>query len=142
MLGTSVMLDGAAYTVVGVMPAVFSLPAPFQQTTDVWLPLDVHNDKIGMSAMARLAPGSERRRGAERELDIRSRRGSTRSTGVCVGFRTKLVPPAQMVSFRESLLLLTVAVALVLLIAWVRTSRTCCSRARRRASASSRSAPR
>jgi predicted permease len=115
VLGTPLMLDGTSYTVVGVMPASLRLPALFQQSTDVWLPLDMHNDKIGMSAMVRLRPGVDRG-AAQRELDSISTRLDARQ-GNRVGFRTKLVPPAEMVSFRESLLLLTGAVALVLLIA-------------------------
>ena len=115
VLGTPLMLDGTSYTVVGVMPSAFRLPTVFQQSTDIWLPLDVYNDKIGMSAMVRLRPGVDRG-AAQRELDSISARLDVKQ-GNRVGFRTKLVPPAQMVSFRESLLLLTGAVALVLLIA-------------------------
>jgi len=115
VLGTPLMLDGTSYTVVGVMPSAFRLPTVFQQSTDVWLPLDMHNDKIGMSSMVRLRPGVDRA-AAQRELDSITARLDAKE-GVRVGFRTKLVPPAEMVSFRESLLLLTGAVALVLLIA-------------------------
>ena len=115
VLGTPLMLDGSSYTIVGVMPSTFRLPPLFQQSTDIWLPLDTHNDKIGISAMVRLRPGVERG-AAQRELDsIGARLDGQR--GNRVRFRTKLVPPAEMVSFRESLLLLTGAVALVLLIA-------------------------
>jgi putative ABC transport system permease protein len=115
VLGTPLMLDGSSYTVVGVMPSAFRLPALFQQSTDIWLPLDPNNDKIGMSAMARLRPGVSTA-AAQRELDSISARINLKK-GSRVGFRTKLVPPAQMVSFRDSLLLLSGAVALVLLIA-------------------------
>lgn len=115
VLGQSLNLDGSFYTVVGVMPSAFQLPPLFQQTTDVWLPLDPHNDKIGVSAMVRLRPGLTRV-AAQRDLDSISARVDVKE-GNRVGFRTKLVPPSQMVSFRESLLLLSVAVALVLLIA-------------------------
>jgi putative ABC transport system permease protein len=115
VLGTPLMLDGTSYTVVGVMPSAFRLPALFQQSTDVWLPLDVHNDKIGMSAMARLRPGVNSG-AAQRELDSITARLDVKK-GSRIGFRTKLVPPSRMVSFRDSLLLLTGAVALVLLIA-------------------------
>ena len=115
VLGAPLMLDGTSYTVVGVMPSAFRLPPLFQQSTDVWLPLDVHNDKIGMSAMVRLRPGIDRG-AAQRELDSISARVDVKQRNR-VGFRTKLVPPAEMVSFRESLILLTGAVALVLLIA-------------------------
>ena len=115
VLGTPLILDGSSYTVVGVMPAAFRLPAVFQQSTDVWLPLDVHNDRIGMSALVRLRPGVDRGV-AQRELDSITARLDVKQ-GSRIRFRTKLLPPSQMVSFRESLLLLTGAVALVLLIA-------------------------
>ena len=115
VLGTPLMLDGTSYTVVGVMPTAFRLPGLFQQSTDIWLPLDVHNDKIGVSAMARLRAGVDRE-AAQRELDSITARLDAKQ-GSRIRFRAKLVPPAQMVSFRESLLLLAGAVALVLLIA-------------------------
>ncbi|MFL5613361.1 MAG: ADOP family duplicated permease [Gemmatimonadaceae bacterium] len=115
VLGKPLSLDGSFYSVVGVMPSAFQLPALFQQTTDVWLPLDPHNDKIGVSAMAKLRPGVSSA-AAQRDLDSISARAEAKE-GSRVRFRAKLVPPSQLVSFRESLLLLTVAVALVLLIA-------------------------
>ena len=115
VIGRPLSLDGALYNVIGVMPAAFTLPPLFQRATDVWLPLDMHNDNIGLSAMARLRRGVTYA-AAQRELDSITQRLDV-AQGNRIGFRTKLVPPAKMVNFRESLLLLSGAVALVLLIA-------------------------
>jgi len=115
VIGQLLTLDGALYTVIGVMPAAFRLPKTFQTSTDVWLPLDLHDDKIGVSSMARLRPGA-RIDAAQRELDSISARADAKRGGT-VRFKAKLVPPAQLVNFRDSLLLLSAAVALVLLIA-------------------------
>ena len=115
VIGQLLSLDGSLYTVIGVMPAAFRLPAIFQTATDVWLPLDVHNEHVGLSTIARLRPGVTYD-AARRELDSITKRLDA-AEGNRVGFRAKLVPPAEMVQFRDSLLLLTAAVALVLLIA-------------------------
>ena len=115
VVGRVLSLDGSLYTVLGVMPAAFRLPSIMQSSTDVWLPLDMHNENVGLSTMARLRPGVAVN-AAQRELDSITKRLDV-AEGNRVGFRAKLVPPAQMVQFRDSLLLLTAAVALVLLIA-------------------------
>ncbi len=73
VIGRPLSLDGALYTVIGVMPAAFTLPPLFQRATDVWLPLDMHNDNIGLSAMARLRRGVTYA-AAQRELDSVTRR--------------------------------------------------------------------
>jgi len=115
VIGRALSLDGSLYTVIGVMPAAFRLPASQQNATDVWLPLDMHNEHVGLMTTARLRPGVSYD-AARRELDSITKRLDV-SEGNRVGFRAKLVPPAQMVQFRDSLLLLTAAVTLVLLIA-------------------------
>ena len=115
VIGQSLSLDGALYAVIGVMPSTFTLPPLFQRATEIWLPLDMHNDHFGLSAMARLRRGATYA-AAQRELDSISNRLDV-AHGNRLGFRTKLVPPGQMVHFRDSLLLLSGAVALVLLIA-------------------------
>jgi putative ABC transport system permease protein len=115
VIGRVLTLDGSLYTVIGVMPASFRLPAVFQNATDVWLPLDTHNEQVGLSTIARLRRGVTYD-AAQRELDSITKRLDV-AEGNRAGFRSKLIAPSQMVEFRDSLLLLTAAVALVLLIA-------------------------
>jgi putative ABC transport system permease protein len=115
VLGTMISLDDVSRTIIGVMPAAFRLPRLTQDLTDVWLPLDMRQENQGLSVIGRLRPASTSSV-ASRELDSLTARVD-RAEKSAVSFTTKLVPPSQMVSFRDSLLLLTVAVALVLLIA-------------------------
>ena len=125
VLGRTISLDGALYTVVGVMPAAFALPRSMHSSTDVWLPLDLRDENIGLECIGRLRSGNSYVT-AQRELDsitaraeaaLSSKGGGTRYVEARQSFHTKLVPPSQLVNFRQSLLLLTAAVALVLLIA-------------------------
>lgn len=126
VLGQTASLDGGLYTIVGVMPALFKLPRLMQSSTDVWLPLDMHNDDIGLECLGRLRAGVSYGT-AQRELDsITARAEAALGTSAGPGkqwvstresFHTKLVSPGRLVTFRQSLLLLSAAVALVLLIA-------------------------
>src|SRR5689334_500985 len=97
------------------MPAAFRLPAVMVNATDVWLPLDTHKEQVGLSTIARLRRGVTYD-AAQRELDSITKRLDV-AEGNRAGFRSRLIAPSQMVEFRDSLLLLTAAVALVLLIA-------------------------
>ncbi|HZI42351.1 MAG TPA: ABC transporter permease [Gemmatimonadaceae bacterium] len=115
VIGQTLSLDGALYTVIGVVPLRFTLPELFGRSTDVWLPLDMHNDNVGMSTIARLRPGMTTA-SAQRELDSIATRLDNKSKNA-IRFRAKLVPPRQMVGFAQSLMLLSGAVAFVLLIA-------------------------
>ncbi|HKW48331.1 MAG TPA: ABC transporter permease [Gemmatimonadaceae bacterium] len=115
VIGQTLSLDGSLYTIIGVMPATASLPARVVTPTDVWLPLDMHNDHLGLSTIARLRPGMTYAV-AQRDLDSISTRVD-RAEKAKMQFHSKLMTPRQMVGFGESLLLLSGAVALVLLIA-------------------------
>jgi putative ABC transport system permease protein len=113
VVGRTLDLNGNPYTVVGVMPRQFRLPALLQTNTDVFTPLDLTDTQIGLSIVGRLRPGVTIG-AAQRELDsilVRSR--------VMTGFRVQVVPPDRIVHFRDSLMLLAAAVALVLIIACV-----------------------
>ena len=115
IIGKPITLDQNPYTVIGVMPATVRLPRLGGDGTDLWLALNLRDDNLGLSAIARLRPGV-RLADAAKELD----RVATESTtpGVATpDFRTKLTPPSEMVRFKASLVLLSGAVALVLLIA-------------------------
>jgi putative ABC transport system permease protein len=86
--------------------------------SDVWLPLDLRNDSIGVRLVGRLRPNVTIV-AAKRELDaIYARSSGEKPKSLDAGdFTVRLSAPSEMVSFRQSLLLLSVAVALVLLIA-------------------------
>ena len=126
VLGRTLSLDGALYTVIGVMPGTFKLPRLTQSAADVWLPLDLRDENVGrLGCIGRLRAGTSYA-SAQRELDSITARadaaalagnGGTKQTNAGPSFHTKLVPPGQLVNFRQSLLLLSAAVALVLLIA-------------------------
>jgi putative ABC transport system permease protein len=126
ILGQTISVDGRPYTVIGVMPAAFKLPRLTQSSTDIWLPLDLHNENLGLECIGRLRFGSSYA-AAQRELDSITARtegalakdggANTHWVPTRQSFHTKLMAPSEMVNFRESLLLLSAAVALVLLIA-------------------------
>jgi predicted permease len=114
--GTTITVNGKLLTIIGVMPGVFQLPRTSDGDMDLWLPLDLaKSDDDALLTVGRLRPGVTRA-AAARELDALATReefGGRKN----LRFATKLVAPAEMVSFHDSLILLTVAVALVLLIA-------------------------
>jgi putative ABC transport system permease protein len=119
IIGKPIVLDNQPYTVIGVMPAVYRLPRLTDAVSNVWLPLDLRNESMGLWVMGRLRPGI-RMADAARELDSVFARSSPKSgtkSGGRMDFNVKLTSPRDLVSFRQSLLLLSGAVALVLLIA-------------------------
>jgi putative ABC transport system permease protein len=115
VIGKSITLDQRSYTIVGVMPAAFRLPRVGGDASDVWLPLDLRDDNQGLQVIGRLRPGVELA-DAARELDQLA--ASSQTPGAATpNFVTKLTPPSDLVRFRASLVMLSGAVALVLLIA-------------------------
>jgi putative ABC transport system permease protein len=115
VLGKSVTLDREVYTVVGVMPAGYRLPRLSDAVSDVWVPLDLRNKQRGLSVIGRRRPNVTMAEAA-RELNAIYTR-SDLAKGDHGEFRTKLSAPSELVSFRQSLVLLSSAVGLVLLIA-------------------------
>ena len=118
IIGKSIVLDNQPYSVIGVMPVGYRLPQIEGNVSDVWLPLDLRNDSIGVRMVGRLRPNVTMA-AAKRELDaIYARSSGEKTKSVETSdFAVKLTAPSELVSFRQSLLLLSVAVALVLLIA-------------------------
>src|SRR5688572_3294995 len=121
VIGRSITLDREAYTVIGIMPPGYRLSKLSERVSDVWLPLDLRErprfeggELPGLSVVARLRPAVELTT-AGAELDSVYAR-SALSKGD-VEFRARLSSPSQIVDFRQSLVLLSGAVALVLLIA-------------------------
>lgn len=115
ILGRPIELDGELYTVIGIMPDALRLPRLLTSSMDVWLPLALRGRERGLFALGRLRPGVEPGTAA-RELDriVASLEGVPDGQSSDV---TKFLSTASLVSFRQSLILLMGAVALVLLIA-------------------------
>lgn len=118
IVGKPIVLDRQPYTVIGVMPVGFRLPHLDESVSDVWLPLDMRNDSVGVQILGRLRANVSLAT-AKRELDTILKRTSAAAgkSAAISDFSIKLTSPSELVSFRQSLLLLSVAVALVLLIA-------------------------
>ena len=117
IIGKPVVLDRQPYTVIGVMPERYRLPH-LDETSDIWLPLDLRNDSVAVQIIGRLRPNvTPAAAGRELQgiLDRASRK--TAESAKASDFRIKLASPSELVSFRQSLLLLSAAVGLVLLIA-------------------------
>src|SRR6185437_4100984 len=114
VVGTKMRIDDSLYTIVGVMPGTLRVPGAAARPIDVWLPIDMGDDH-GYSVVGRLRAGATPV-AAERELNAieqRTYKGPAASTH----FTTRVRRPAEVVSFRDSLVLLAAAVALVMLIA-------------------------
>jgi len=123
-VGRTVTLDGEPYTVVGVMPAAFSIASWSILHRDLWVPVsykdadravrDNHNDAV----IARLKPGVDiARADAEmREISVRLEHDYPKEN---TGWGATVVPLQELIvgDIRTSLVMLLAAVALVLLIA-------------------------
>jgi putative ABC transport system permease protein len=117
VVGKSIVVDDSSYRIVGVLPSAAKLPRPGNPPPDVWLPLDINQDRfgrsIGVSLVGRLRPGVSIEQ-ARKELDsiyVRVRPGASK-----LQFSTRVVSPAQLVHIRDTLLMLVAAVAVVLLV--------------------------
>lgn len=117
ILGKTITLDGASYSVIGIMPAQFSYP----HDAAVWLPLDVggdpHNTYI-RAVIGRLRPSASQEQ-ARAELDALAKHwplapGTSRESMVA-----EVLPMKDLLvgNIRKSLLIFMGAVAFVLLIA-------------------------
>lgn len=115
VIGRPITVGDSTYTVIGVLPAALRLPSVGRERTDIWLPLDLRNQDLGLSVVGRLRRGTNITT-ATRDLDALTaqidRARSSKTT-----FLTAIRRPAELVDFQESLLMLTGAVALVLLVA-------------------------
>ena len=115
VLGRTITVNDTFVTIIGITPASLRLPRMDQANTDLWLPLQ-SSRSVGYSLIGRLRPGVTLAQ-ATRELDgqqLLHARDAGRSVSPV---RATLMRPREMLSFRTSLLLLSGAVALVLLIA-------------------------
>jgi predicted permease len=124
VVGRTVSLDGEAYTVVGVMPASFSIASWGITARDLWVPLaytperravrDNHNEAV----VARLKPGVTVAQ-AKSEMEAISTRLEREYPRENTGWGATVIPLQELIvgDIRMSLLMLVGAVALVLLIA-------------------------
>lgn len=124
-VGSTLLLNGEPYTVVGVMPEGFGFD--LKERYDLWLPLALDLDQLpprgfrALTVVARLADGVSLV-GAQAELDNLSRRLADEYPEVYPsgsGFTLRLVPLAEVVvgDVDRILLVVAVLVALVLLVA-------------------------
>ena len=124
VIGRTLTLNGEAYSIVGVMPARFSVKAWAIAGRDLWVPIgytaeeravrDNHNDAV----VARLNPGVDTAR-ADAEMAAISKALERDYPSANVGWGATVVPLQEVLvgDSRRSLLLLLAAVGLVLLIA-------------------------
>lgn len=114
-IGEHITIDGASYTIIGVVPASLRLPAINTDRIDVWLSL-AHASAFRSSApLVRVRAGASDR-DVERELDaIIARHGIDARIG-SRPFVTRLRRPGDFVGFKDSLYLLSGAVGLLLLV--------------------------
>ena len=123
-IGQSLTLDGARYTIVGVMPARFSGNGWGATSQPLWVPLDWSDkdravrENHNYNAIARLAPGVTIPQ-AKAELQVISKRLEQLYPADNAGWGGTVIPLHELIvgDVRASLWLLLGAVALVLLIA-------------------------
>jgi predicted permease len=118
-IGRSLMLNGQAYTVIGVMPAGFKVPEWYlAKAADIWLPLDRSKD-IGvggrfMGVLGRVKPGATLRQAEADASSLMGRDQSGRRLRCSVSPLTRDYDDA-----RPRITLLFGVVAMVLLVACV-----------------------
>ena len=109
VLGTTIMVGQKALRVIGVMPSRLRAPTVGDKPTQLWTLADMTNKDEGVRVVGRLRPGVSPD-AARRELNAIAQRTNT-------PFRAAVSTPGEAVSFRSSLIMLTGAVLLVLLVA-------------------------
>ena len=115
VIGRPITLGDSTYTVIGVVPASLRLPPIGRDRTDIWLPLDLRNQDLGFGVIGRLRSGATIT-SATRDLDdITAQIDRSRSSNTT--FNAVVRRPSELIDFQDALLLLTGAVALVLLVA-------------------------
>jgi putative ABC transport system permease protein len=124
VVGTTLPLDGAPYTIVGVMPARFTVASWAVTARDLWVPIgytdekravrDNHNDQV----VARLKAGVTEAQ-AQSEMDVISKRLEHEYPEANAGWGATVVPLQELIvgDIRTTLIMLLAAVGLVLLIA-------------------------
>ncbi len=113
VLGQRITLGDKAYTIIGVASRRLRLPAILQTETQVWLPYIAEKEQNSPGSLVRLKPGVSLA-AAQAELDSIARRPE-----LSEGSRLHILlqTPRDIVGFRDTIYLLTAAVAALLLIA-------------------------
>ena len=124
VIGRTLTLDGEAYTVIGVMPARFTVRSWEPAARELWVPLAYTNeqravrDNHNAQVVARLKPDVDLRR-AQSEMDLISSRLEREYPRTNAGWGATVAPLQEVIvgDIRTTLLMLLGAVTLVLLIA-------------------------
>ncbi len=124
VIGRTLRLSGEPYTIVGVMPASFTLPAWMVTGRDIWVPLALSDadralrDNHNLRVVARLKPGVTVAQ-AQSEMDAISKRLEQAYPKENAGWGANVIPLKEVLvgDMRLSLVMLLASVALVLLIA-------------------------
>ena len=137
ILGRAIILNGRPYSVVGVLPASFSVVPPssvFPARIDAWVPLQPHlpsraRDVRFLHAVARLTPGITYTAANQELLALAA--AVTREHGDAyrvapLGFRAVSMQQDVLSGVRPALLTLSAVVALVLVIVCANVARCCC----------------
>jgi predicted permease len=124
IVGRTIRLDGESYTIVGVMPARFSVGAWGVTARDLWVPMALDEgarnvrENHNHAAVARLKPGVSLQQ-AQAELEAISVQLERAYPQANTGWGATIVPLQELIvsDIRLSLWMLLAAVALVLLVA-------------------------
>jgi putative ABC transport system permease protein len=117
VVGQAITIDGAPYTIIGVLPRDFTTPFMDRGARQLWLPLEDNPDAHGAQALAKMRPGTDRAQ-LDRELSDVMAALAVESPeykewkGLALRPQDYLGPTT-----RDTLLILLGAVAMVLLIA-------------------------
>jgi putative ABC transport system permease protein len=124
IVGRTMTLDGEAYTIVGVMPARFTVASWGVTARPIWAPLAYTDEQRAVrenhnaQVVARLKPGVTPAQ-AQSEMDVISKRLEAQYPQANAGWGATVVPLQELIvgEVRTSLVMLLAAVGLVLLIA-------------------------
>jgi predicted permease len=115
VLGKVVQADGKSMTIIGVLPGSLRLPDFEINPADLWIPRTNNGDQRLRGVLARLRPGVSTTV-AEIELDSLIARAGL-GVDEPPGSRMRLLRPGDTLGFRRTLVMLSGAVALLLLVA-------------------------